>query len=79
MCVLTGHTQTVPRLLLQGTEAKTRSKNYTKLQRVVMTMFKGNHGEDRCEVFQTAVCNKSPPNDNFFACVRVCMRELDLG
>lgn len=65
MCVLLGHTQTVPCWLLQGTEAITRSKNYTPLQKVVMDMLKGNHGEDRCEVFQTAVFNKSPQMTTF--------------
>lgn len=48
----THHTKSVPHLLLQGTEAITRSENYMQLKTVVMNMLKGNHGgEDTCKVF----------------------------
>lgn len=71
------HTQTVPHLLLQGTEA-TKSKNYIQLKTVVMNMHKRSHGgEDRCEVFQIAIFKDSPTNYNSFVYVWVCTSELD--
>lgn len=70
------HTQTVPYLLLQVTEA-TRSKNYIQLKTVV-NMHERNHGgEDRCKVLQIAIFKDFPTNYNSFVNVWVCTSELD--